>query len=174
MVWRSLSDIFFSDTKQQLVGCREQLRKKDTEFDSRVSHSIKNCKKKSKKILFESVKKCFFLRRLTKMPNLILSVHVSQVTFLSEDWKKLSAWSSVLFMVSALEMHEKEAYRKHGIKCGYPSQHGRHFTGWLIYGGFSVNCLMIICKYLSLSHKSDYQHSRLNTYQFVSPLQWFK
>ena len=40
----SLSDIAFSDAKQQLVGCREQLGKKDTEFDSKVSHSFKTAK----------------------------------------------------------------------------------------------------------------------------------
>ena len=50
MVWRSLSDIAFSDTKQLLVGCREQLREKDTEFDSDVSHLMKSMK--SKKLLF--------------------------------------------------------------------------------------------------------------------------
>ena len=46
MVWRSLSDIAFSDTKQLLVGCREQLRKKDTEFDSKVSRFMKSMKSK--------------------------------------------------------------------------------------------------------------------------------
>ena len=56
------------------------------------------------------------------MPELILCfleitktficVRVRQVTFLSEDWKKLSVWSSVLFTISALEMCEREAYRK--------------------------------------------------------------
>ena len=33
---------------------------------------------------------------------------------------------------------------------------------------------MIICKYLSLSHKLDYELSGLNTYQVVSLFQWFK
>ena len=41
MVWRSLSDIAFSDAKQLLVGYREQLGIKDAEFDSKVSHSFK-------------------------------------------------------------------------------------------------------------------------------------
>ena len=45
--WRSLSDIDFGDTKLMVV-CREQLRKKDTEFDSKVSHYFKKCKMKSK------------------------------------------------------------------------------------------------------------------------------
>ena len=38
IVWRSLSDIAFSDAKQLLVNCREQLRKKDIEFDPKISH----------------------------------------------------------------------------------------------------------------------------------------
>ena len=50
MVWRSLSDIAFTDTKQLVVGYREQLRKKDIEFDSKVSHFMKSMK--SKKLLF--------------------------------------------------------------------------------------------------------------------------
>ena len=41
--------VAFSDTKQLLIGCREQLKKKDTEFDSKVSHLMKNMK--SKKLL---------------------------------------------------------------------------------------------------------------------------
>ena len=49
MVWRVLSDIVFSDAKQLLVGYREQLRNKDTEFDSKVSQLMKSMK--SKKIL---------------------------------------------------------------------------------------------------------------------------
>ena len=39
-------------------------------------------------------------------------IFIRQVAFLSEDWKKLSVLSSVFFMVSALEMREREAYRK--------------------------------------------------------------
>ena len=34
------------------------------------------------------------------------------MTFLFEDWKKLSIWSSILFTVSTLEMGEREAYGK--------------------------------------------------------------
>ena len=41
-----------------------------------------------------------------------ICVPVRQVTFLSEDWKKLPAWSSVLFTVSTLEMRGREAYKK--------------------------------------------------------------
>ena len=43
-----------------------------------------------------------------------------------------------------------------------------------IDAGFTVHCLMIICKYLSLNDKPDYQSSGLNTYHFVSLFQWFK
>ena len=48
----------------------------------------------------------------TETPKTFICVRVRQVTFLSEDWKKLSFWSSVLFTVSALEMCERETYRK--------------------------------------------------------------
>ena len=48
----------------------------------------------------------------SEIPKTFICVCVRQVTFLSEDWKKLSVWSSVLFTVSALEMCEREAYRK--------------------------------------------------------------
>ena len=73
-------------------------------------------------ILKYKKKRRFFLRKLTKVSKLILCfseipktficVRVRQVNFISEDWKKLSVWSSVLFTVSALEMREREAYRK--------------------------------------------------------------
>ena len=75
-----------------------------------------------KNYCFKVWKNRFFLRKLTKMFKLILCfseipktficVHVRQVTFLYEDWKKLSVWSSVPFTVSALEMHERKAYKK--------------------------------------------------------------
>ena len=48
----------------------------------------------------------------SEIPKTFIFVRVRHVTFLSEDWKKLSVWSSVLFTVSALEMREREAYRK--------------------------------------------------------------
>ena len=48
----------------------------------------------------------------SEIPKTFICVCVRQVTFLSEDWKKLSVWSSVLFTVSALEMCERDAYRK--------------------------------------------------------------
>ena len=48
----------------------------------------------------------------SEIPKTFVFVRVRQVTFLFEDWKKLSIWSSVLFTVFALEMCEREAYRK--------------------------------------------------------------
>ena len=48
----------------------------------------------------------------SQIPKTFTCVHVRHVTFLSEEWKKLSVWSGVLFTVSALEMCEREAYRK--------------------------------------------------------------
>ena len=48
----------------------------------------------------------------SEIPKTFTCVLVRQVNFISEDWKKLSVWSSVLFTVSALEMREREAYRK--------------------------------------------------------------
>ena len=51
MVLRFLSDIAFSDTKQLLIGCREQLGKKDTHFDSKVLHAFKTAKWNQKTLL---------------------------------------------------------------------------------------------------------------------------
>ena len=48
----------------------------------------------------------------TEIPKTFIFVCVRQETFLSENWKKLSVWSNVLFTVSALDMCEREAYRK--------------------------------------------------------------
>ena len=49
---------------------------------------------------------------LSEIPKFFICVRVKLVAFLSEVWKKLSVWSSVLFTVFALEMREREAYRK--------------------------------------------------------------
>ena len=46
------------------------------------------------------------------IPKTFICVRLRQVTFLSENWKKLSLWSSVLFTVSALEMREREVHKK--------------------------------------------------------------
>ena len=59
--------------------------------------------------LFEKIDKnmqfnfCF-----SEIPRNLVCFGVRQVTFLSENWKKLSIWSSVLFTVSALEMPERK------------------------------------------------------------------
>ena len=64
----------------------------------------------------------FLSRELIKILNLILCLleiskfficaRVNQVAFLSEVWKKLFVWSSLLFTVFVLEMREREACRK--------------------------------------------------------------
>ena len=56
-------------------------------------------------------------------------------------------------------------YLTNGIKCACLSEQSIHFKAWPVYAGFTVDCHMIICKYVSLSHKPDYQRSGLNTYQ---------
>ena len=48
----------------------------------------------------------------SEIPKMFICVRVRQVAFLSEDWKKLFVWSSVLFAVFVLEIREREAYRK--------------------------------------------------------------
>ena len=119
MVWRHLSDIAFSDAKQLLVGCREKLGKKDSEFDSKVSHSFKTAKWKQTNIAALKCKTMFLFEKIEKMSNLILCfleipkifscVRVRQADFLCEDWKKLSVWGRSHFAVFALE---REVYRK--------------------------------------------------------------
>ena len=94
-------------------------------YTQKYRFSSKTAKWNPKKITVlknVSVKKHFFLRKLTEMSKLILCfseipktfifVRVRQMIFLSEDWKKLSIWNSVLFTVSALEMCHREAYGK--------------------------------------------------------------
>ena len=150
MVWRSLSDIALSDTKQLLVGCREQLRKKHTEFDSKVSHLMKSMKSK-KLLLFWSVKKSFSLRNLTKISNLI-RVGVKQVTCLFEDWKKLSVWGNVLLRARFRDRWKESIYKTDGTKRACPSQQDFRFRAWPINVDFT-HCLMIIYEYLGLSQK---------------------
>ena len=72
--------------------------------------------------MWKSVKKCFFLRKLTKISNLVnffseipkmsICVGIRQGAFLSEEWKcyRSEAVSSLQFFAS--EMREREAYRK--------------------------------------------------------------
>ena len=110
MVWRSLSDIVFSDAKQLLVGCREQLEKKyrvqlksiapiqNRKIKSKFSPQKTNCKMSYLILCFSEIAKIF--------------VPVRHVAFLSENWKMFSVWSIVLFTVFALEMRERKSYRK--------------------------------------------------------------
>ena len=72
---------------------------------------LQNCKMKSKRIVVVlKCKKCFLLRKLTKMSHLILCfsefhkfVFVSgRMLFYLRTEKKLSVWGSVLFTVSPL------------------------------------------------------------------------
>ena len=79
--------------------------------------------------------------------------------------QKLSVWMSVvIFTVSALELRKREAYRKQtGSNLSVFSN--KISGAWAINAGFTAHCLMIICKYLRLSHKRVYQRSVLNTYQ---------
>ena len=48
----------------------------------------------------------------SEISKIFICVGVRQVTFFSEDWKKLSVWSNLLFTVFTLQMREREAYRK--------------------------------------------------------------
>ena len=52
-------------------------------------------------------------------------------------------------------------YKTDEIKRVCPSQQGLPFREWLIYAGFTVHCLMIICKYFSLGHKPNFQRNGL-------------
>ena len=47
----------------------------------------------------------------SEIPKIIICFPVSQQAFYLKTEKKLSVWSTVLFMTSALEIREKEAYR---------------------------------------------------------------
>ena len=70
-----------------------------------------------------------------------------------------------------LEIRERKAYRK---QMGSNVTVLLNFSSWPIQAGSTPHCLMIICKYLSLSQKLYYERSVLNTYQVVSLFQWYK
>ena len=95
MVWRSIA---FSDAKQLLVGCREQIGIKDTEFELKVVQSFKAAKWNLKKLIvvlkckknvsfWENWQKWTLTPSLSEVPKIFVCVRVRQVTFLSEDWK---------------------------------------------------------------------------------------
>ena len=117
----------------------------------------------------------FLFEKFDKNINLI-RVSVGQVTFLSEDWKKLSVWSNVLFRVSTLEIVERKAYIKQIKQMGPNVSVFLNKISALEYDQFMqvLHSLLVICKYVSLSHKPAYQCSRSNIYQFVLLFQWFK
>ena len=63
--------------------------------------------------LFEKIDKNIqFIFCFSEIPRNLVCFGVRQMTFLFENWKKLSVWSSVFFTVSALEMPERKEYRK--------------------------------------------------------------
>ena len=119
MVWRSIS--LSVARKQLLVGCREQLGIKDSKIEPKELHSFKTSNWNKKNAAW-SVKKWGFFEKIDKnvqfnslflgIPKIVLCVCVKQVAFFIWGLKELSVWSSVLFTVSALEMREREAYRK--------------------------------------------------------------
>ena len=130
----------------------------------------------SKQSVVLKCKKSFFWRKLTKISNLIfcfseilkvfVCFHVRQVAFLYEDWKKLSVWRSVLFTVfsMALYMCEGTHIENRRDQTCLSLSTGSPFRARPIQAGFTVHCLTIICKYLRLNDRPDYQRSGLNTY----------
>ena len=102
------------------LAAKRNLEKK-IQISTQKYHTPSKLQNRIKKIIaFLNLKKCFFLRKLTKISNLILSVSFSQipnificvrirqVAFLSEDWRKVLVWSSGLFSVLALELYKRE------------------------------------------------------------------
>ena len=120
MAWRSI--LLSVAQKQMLVGCREQLGTKDTEFESKVLHSFKTVNwnqknifvvlKSKKMFLFEKIDKNVQFNFLFLGNTWNFCVYVRQGAFLSEDWKcyPSEAVSSLQFFY--LEMRERKAYRK--------------------------------------------------------------
>ena len=119
MVWRSIP--LSVAQKLLLVGCREQLRIKDSEFESKVLHSFKTANWNKNKNVVLKCKNMFLFEKIDKnvqFNSLFLGnswnfcVCVRQGVFLSEDWKcyPSEAVSSLQFF--ALEMRERKAYRK--------------------------------------------------------------
>ena len=100
------------------------------------------------------------------IPEMFLCVLVRQVAFLSEDLKKLSVWSSVLFTVFALEMRKREAYRKQ-MKSNVSVLLNKVST--LEHDRFiqvSLYTFSFLFVNSNLSYKHHYQRSGFNTYQF--------
>ena len=115
MVWRSIS--LSVAQKQLLVGCREQLGIKDSEFESKVLHSFKTANWNKKNVVLKC-KKMFLFEKIDKNVQ-FNSVSRKFLKFLCPCkvgcffiWglKMLSVWSGVFFI--ALEMRARKAYRK--------------------------------------------------------------
>ena len=157
MVWRSLSDIAFSDAKHLLlVGCRVQLRKKGTEFDSKVLHSFKNCKMKSKKIiivlnvnkfefLFEKIDEniqfnSLFLRNSKKN---YLCPRKAGYFFIWGLKKVVVLKQFPLYGLRFRDAWKGSMERTDGIKRACPCQQGTRFRAWPIYAGLTAYRLMI-------------------------------
>ena len=117
MVWRSIS--LSVAQKQLLVGCREELGIKDSEFESKKLHSCKtaNWNQKKKKNVVLMCKKMFLFAKIDKnvqFNSLFLGnswnfcVRARQGAFLSEDWKCYPSeeMSSLQFFVLEIAWRE--------------------------------------------------------------------
>ena len=115
MVWRSIS--LSVAQKQLLVGCREQLRIKDSEFESKVLHSFKAANWNKKKHVVLKCKKMFPFEKIDKNVQFNylfignswnLCVRVRQGAFLYEDWKGYPSEAVFSLQFFTLEMREKK------------------------------------------------------------------
>ena len=141
-------------------------------------------KLKFKKMLLWSVKKMFLFEKIdenVQFNSLFLGnswnfgVRVRQGVFLTEDWKCYPSEEVSSLQFFALEMRERTACRK---ETGSNVSVFLNKVSALEHDRFkevqSTLPRAVICKYLSLSHKPDYERSGFNTYQNVSLFQWFK
>ena len=115
--------------------------------------------KYKKMLLFEEIDKNIQFNSLfLGIRETFVSVRARQVAFFIWELKKVARLKQCpLYVLTALGIRKREIYRKQTIL------HVSVFLGcgtWPIYAGFIVHCLIIICKYFSLSHKPDYQRSR--------------
>ena len=66
MVWRSLSDIAFSEVKQLLVASWDQLGENDSEYDSKVLQSFKTVKWNKKNVVVLKCKNVFLFEKIDR------------------------------------------------------------------------------------------------------------
>ena len=107
---------------------------------------LQNCKMKSKRIIpVLKCKKCFLLRKLKKMSNLIigfseflkfLKCPCKEVAFLSENWKRFPSEAVSTLQFFALEMRERKANRKQTASNVSVSPKGLRFRAWPIQAWF--------------------------------------